>query len=115
MFCIERNHNPMLDFTDLIRQAVANNRYKLTLHARERKNGRGVEEREIMEAVQRGEVIERYAQAQPYPKCLFMYPVRPGHPLYVSCAYNEARQEARIVTIHWFDAGKWIDWRTRRR
>ena len=105
----------MPDLSDLIRQAVAANKYAITRHARDRKNERGVEEGEIMGAILNGEVIERYPQATPYPKCLFMHEVRPGRPLYISCAYNEQRQQARIITIHWFDEDKWIDWRTRRR
>jgi hypothetical protein len=105
----------MPDFTDLIRQAVARNNYKLTHHTIKRMAERQVLEEEIIAAVLQGDVIERRPNDQPFPKCLFMYPVRPGNPLYVSCAYNERRGEAHIVTIHWFDPERWIDWRTRRR
>ncbi len=105
----------MPDFTDLIRQAVANNNYRITPHARRRKNERGVEEREVIATILQGEVIERHPDAPPLPKCLFMHEARPGQPLYVSCAYNEQRRQARIITIHWRDDDKWLDWRTRRR
>lgn len=105
----------MPDFTDHIRQAVANNDYVLTYHARTRKSERGIEEREIIETILHGEVVERYPHDQPCPKCLFMYPVRPGEPLYISCAYDQAGQVAVIVTVHWFDPEYWLDWRTRRR
>jgi hypothetical protein len=104
----------MPDFTDRIRQAVANNNYRLTDHARKRKNKRGVLESEVTAAILQGEVIERRPNAKPLPKCLFMKEARPGQPLYVSCAYNEQRQQARVITIHWRDEKKWLDWRTRR-
>jgi hypothetical protein len=106
----------MPDFTDHIRQAVANNHYFLTDHATTQKDERGIKEQEIREVIGRGEVIERYPDAYPCPACLFMHEARPGQPLYVVGAYDAARQEARIVTIHWRDPDKWLDdWRTRRR
>ena len=94
---------------------MAGNDYRLTYHAALRMAERKVLEEEVTGTIARGEVIERYPNDQPFPKCLFMYQIRPGQPLDVSCAYNEERQQAHIVTIHWFDPNKWLDWRRRRR
>ena len=105
----------MADFTDLIRQAVARNNYVMTHHARQRKGIREIEDREIAHAILHGEAIEHSPHAQPHPKCLFMYPVRADEPLYVACAYNARQNIAIIVTVHWYDSDKWIDWRTRKR
>ena len=105
----------MPDFTDLIRQEVSRNNYVISHHARQRKNERGMTYREITETILRGEIIEQHPHADPHPKCLFMHPVRPGEPLYVACGYNARQKRAMIITVHWFDPEKWIDWRTRRR
>ena len=97
---------------DRIREAVSQGNYLITRHARMRKGLRKVLDREIVQTVVQGEVVEEYPQARPFPKCLFMYPVRPGEPLYVSCAFDGV--QAHIITVHWFDPDRWIDWRTRR-
>ena len=103
----------MPDFTDRIRQEVARNNYIVSHHAIVRMGLRQVLEEEVIQTILDGEVIERLPRAKPYPKCLFMYPVRPDEPLYVSCGFDGRR--AYIITAHWFDPEKWIDWRTRRR
>jgi len=100
------------DFIDRIRQEVTRNNYVITHHARQRKGERQVGYQEIMATILHGEVIERHPHATPYPKCLFMYLVRPNDPLYVSCGFDG--QRAYIITVHWFDPEKWIDRRTRR-
>ena len=42
----------------------------------------------------------------------FAHRVRAGEPLYVACGFDGYR--AHIITVHWMDPEKWIDWRTRR-
>jgi hypothetical protein len=104
----------MPDFIDHIRQEVACNNYVISHHARQRKNQRRMTYREITDTILNGEVIEQHPQASPFPKCLFMHPVRPDDPLYVACGYQDTPKRAIIITVHWFDPEKWIDWRTRR-
>lgn len=102
----------MLDFTDDIRQAIARNDYIITHHARQQKGRRKVSDREIIRTILEGEVIERSPWARPYPKCLFMHPVRTDEPLYVACGFDGHR--VHVITIHWLDPDKWTDWRTRK-
>ena len=103
----------MDDFTDHIRKQVTRSNYVISHHAIVRMGLRQVLEDEVVQTVLNGKVIERNPNSRPFPQCLFMYPVRPTEPLYVACGYGRGR--AHIITVHWFDPDKWIDWRTRRR
>ena len=103
----------MPDFIDEIRKAILRNDYIISRHARARKNQRGITYKEIIQAILQGEVVEQSPNASPYPKCLFMHPVRLDEPLYVACGYNASQMNTVIITVHWFDPEKWTDWRTR--
>ena len=105
----------MPNFIDEIRKAVARNNYIISRHARQRKNQRGMTYREITQTILQGEVVEQSPNASPHAKYLFMHPVRPGKPLYVACGYNARQKHAIIITVHWYDPDKWINWHTRRR
>ena len=104
----------MPNLIDEIRAAVELSNYIISRHARQRKNHRGMTYQEIIQTILQGEVIEQSPNASPHPKCLFMHPVRPVEPLYVACGYNARQKHAIIITVHWYDPEKWIDWRTRR-
>jgi hypothetical protein len=97
-----------------IRAAVRALRYDLRLHAWQRAHERRITVEMIKEVIQRGEIIEKYPDARPYPKCLLMHFIEPNKPLYVSLAYNKKRDFVFIITVHWFDPSKWIDPWTRR-
>ena len=103
----------MGDFTSTIRKEVARKNYILSRHARTQKGWRKIRDKEIVETILKGEVVEKNPRAVPHPKALFMHPTRSGEPLYVACAYDGER--ARIITVHWFDPKKWINPRTRRK
>lgn len=103
----------MGDFTSTIRKEVAQNNYILSRHARIRKGQRKILDREIVETILNGEVIEENPQAVPHPKALFMHQIRSDEPLYVVCAYDG--EQARIITVHERDPKKWVDPRTRRK
>jgi len=101
----------MADFTELIRTAVANNNYRISHHARQKRGKRRLTFREITTAITNGEIVEAHPQDSRGPKCLFMHPVRPNRPLYVSCGWDGS--QAVIITAHWRDPGRWHDWRRR--
>lgn len=102
----------MEGFIEKIRKQVSQNNYKMSYHARINKGHRKIKDSEIIETILKGEVIEKNPNARPHPKCLFMLPIRGNQPLYVVCA--DTGQNARIITVHWHDPNKWIDWKTRR-
>jgi len=95
-----------------LRNAVSQNRYFITTHAKERMGQRQVADADIIPVIGSGDVIESYADATPYPKALFMAQVQ-GEPLYVSCAFDGTY--AHIITVHWYDPNRWVDPWTRRR
>jgi len=96
-----------------IKDAIRQGKYIITTHAYERMGERQITLNEVFSVILNGEIIEQYPRARPYPKCLFLGFVRENEPLYVSCAYDGER--VRIITVHWFDPERWIDYRTRRR
>ena len=105
----------MNSFTFKIRVAIASNNYIISQHARLRMGQRHVNRDDILRTILHGAIIEQNLDAHPHPKCLFMYQVLFGEPLYVACGYNARNEQAIILTVHWFDPNKWIDWYTRRR
>lgn len=72
---------------------------------------RKVSHDDIKQVVAVGDLIEQYPGNLPNPKVLLMTHIR-GVPLYVSCAFDGSY--AYIVTVHWYDATRWIDPWTRR-
>jgi hypothetical protein len=102
---------PKLDIPPL-RTAVAQDRYVITQHAKQRMGQRQVTDQDIKRVVVTGDVIEQHPKARPFPKALFMAKHK-GEPLYVSCAFDG--RTAYIITVHWYDPSVWIDPWTRRK
>jgi hypothetical protein len=102
---------PKLDIAAL-RRVVAQNRYFITTHAKERMGQRKISDHDLKHVIATGDIVERYANARPWPKALFMSKLA-GEPLYVSCAFDG--KHAYIITVHWYDPALWIDPWTRRK
>ncbi len=102
---------PKLDILAL-RQAVSENRYLISSHAKQRMGSRQVSDEDLKQVVRKGDVIEAHRDARPYPKALFMARLD-GEPLYVSCAFDGT--QAYIITVHWYDPTIWVDPWTRRK
>lgn len=102
---------PKLDIPAL-RQAVFENRYLITTHAKKRMGQRKVSDQDIKHVVRIGDVIEQHPRARPLPKVLFMAHIR-EEPLYVSCAFDG--RYTHIITVHWYDPNIWVDPWTRRK
>lgn len=94
-----------------IQQLVREGYYRLTLHALQRMDQRGITLEELKEVIYHGEVIEEYPQDKPYPSCLILGQIRGGFPLYVVCGVEK---RVHIITVHWLDPVKWLDPKTRR-
>ena len=97
---------------EAIRAAVAADCYFVTGHAKGRMGSRLISDAHIKRVVTTGEVVERYPNARPLPKALFMAHIE-NDPLYVSCAFDGTN--GHIITVHWYDPNVWVDPRTRRR
>lgn len=94
-----------------IKKLVWEGHYRLTLHALQRMDQRGITLEELKEVIYHGEVIERYPEDKPYPSCLILGKIRGGFPLYVVCGVEAM---VHIITVHWLDPAKWLDPKTRR-
>ena len=94
-----------------IREKFKIGRVKFTAHSQEKIDERRVIISEIEKVIFTGEIIEKYHNDKPYHSCLILGYVRNNQPLYVLCATGES---LIIVTVHWFDPGKWIDHKTRK-
>src|SRR5712671_4330805 len=94
-----------------LRQAIEENRYLITRHAQQRMGQRKVTHDDLKYVIMNGDIIEEYPGDLPDPKALFMAHVN-DEPLYVSCAFDG--QCAYIVTVHRYDATRWLDPWTRR-
>jgi len=99
---------------DRIRDAAERYRLHLRYHAFIRAEERGIYLDDIRRVIMQGDVIERYENAFPYPKCLFLGYVLDKVPLYIAIAYDEEKDLVHVITAHWQDPSKWIDDRTRR-
>ena len=95
-----------------LQEAVSQNRYFITTHAKERMGSRKVSDEDIRQVILTGEMIEEHPDAYPFPKALFMASFE-ENPLYVSCAFDG--RSAYIITVHWYDPAVWVDPRTRRK
>lgn len=96
-----------------LHEAVRQNKYIIKQHAKQRMGERQVTDTEMLDVIFNGDMIEETSDAFPFPKCLLMKLVRGGEPLYASVAFDG--ELAYIITVHWYDPGKWVDPWTRKR
>ena len=84
--------------------------YIITQHGRRRLAERGIFLRDVISAVQNGEIIEEYPEDYPYPSCLILDSAQPLHvvaSLQDGCIY--------LITAYIPDRNRWqSDLKTRR-
>ena len=97
-----------------IREAARVYKIRFQKHALQRANEKDVSFEDIRSVIVNGEVIETYPSAFPLPKCLIVGMVKDQIPLYVSVAYDEKIERVRVITVHWQDPEKWINYQTRK-
>ena len=97
-----------------IREAARVYKIRFQKHALQRASEKDVSFEDIRDVIINGDMIERYPNAFPLPKCLIVGMIKDEIPLYVSVAYDEKIERARVITVHWQDPTKWIDHQTRK-
>ena len=96
-------------------EAVRSGRAVWRLHALRRMVERGISRVVVVEAIERGEVIEDYPDDTPYPSCLVLGFVE-ERPLHVVLGYDASGRDACIITVYEPSPDKFeSDWRTRRK
>ena len=97
-----------------IRATAARDRIQWLYHALVRAGERGITHAHARQVIRDGRIVEQNPLAKPLPKCLMMAEISPGQPLYVSLAYDAADDFLYVITVHWYDPGKWEDPWTRK-
>ncbi|WP_037356138.1 DUF4258 domain-containing protein [Selenomonas sp. FC4001] len=79
----------------------------VTAHAAERFRQRGIQAKDIRQAVNNGEIIEQYPDDYPYPSCLIMGLSVKMQTIHV--VMSDEGNCSRIITAYYPDKEKWED------
>ena len=100
---------------NLIRRAVASDRYEISHHAERERRNDGLSLADIENAVRTGKVIEDYPDDPRGSSCLVFGRARDGRPVHLVVGFLP-RGWVRIVTVYVPNPEKWEpDWETRKR
>ncbi len=101
---------------DDIRRSISKKRYNITSHARKEMSPKedDISEKELIEAILNGEIIEDYPNDKPFPSCLIFGRTEDGRAIHVVSAYSKEENIAIIITTYEPDINMWIDYRYRR-
>ena len=99
-----------------IKRAASKKCYNITLHAREEMSPKedDISERELIEAILNGKIVEEYSNDKPFPSCLIFGRTKEGRPIHAVCAYSKEDNITIIITTYEPSINMWIDYRKRR-
>ncbi|MBI2438731.1 MAG: DUF4258 domain-containing protein [Lentisphaerae bacterium] len=103
-----------MDIRD-ITAAIRDGKLRITDHAEEAAVDDHLTWDDIYYSAHRGEIIEDYPSAKPYPSCLVFGKSAKGEPIHSVWAYNPANQWCVIITVYRPAATLWINGRIRRK
>lgn len=87
--------------------------YVVTMHSRRRMNERGILLRDVMNAVEHGEIIEQYPEDYPFPSCLILGVTIAEKYLHAVVSLDEGH--IYLITAYYPSEAEWKpDLRTRR-
>jgi len=74
-----------------IKSFISKKRYNITLHARDEMSPKedDISEKELIESILNGEIIEDYPNDKPFPSCLIFGKTEEGRPIHAVCAYSK--------------------------
>jgi len=78
----------------------------------QRRIERGLSAEDMEKAILEGEIIEEYADDNPYPSCLINGFIKVKLPLHIVCALAD---RVKIITIYIPKEDEWNEYRTRRK
>ncbi len=102
-----------MSLIDDIRAKVASDQFEFSKHAVDQSIQRGIDVREVREAIAAGSVIEDSPGDKYGPSCLVLGFTATGRPLHVQCSHP-TRPLVKIITLYEPDPDQWIDLRTRK-
>lgn len=74
-----------------------------------------INDEEVGQAIEAGELIKHYPEDKPYTSCLIYGRTHAGRPLHVVCAYDSDSDMAIVVTAYEPDPEAWVEFRERKR
>jgi len=74
---------------------------------------RHITRKEIIEAIENGEIIENYSEDKFGPSCLIYGRTKLERPLHIQCSYP-TRPKIKIITVYEPRPDEWIDFKRRR-
>ncbi len=95
-----------ISLIDEIKKKISKRDYNLTFHARARMFERRIFNRDLVDLIMDGEVIEEYPDREPCPAVLILGFVsgRQCHAVVACCM-----DHLRIITVYWPDEERWIN------
>lgn len=96
-----------------VRLAVAEGRYRYTIHAAQQRIARRIRRAEIEYALANGEIVEDYPEHHYGPACLVLGRTLEGRALHLVCSL---RSPVDLITVYEPEPDEWEeDWKRRRR
>lgn len=105
-----------VDWIAIIRECFVRNAVLYTSHSRNemlREEFGEIVEREVVEAVMAGEIIEEYPDDTPYQSVLMFGKTHANRPIHMVCAYAPDEQLVIVITVYHPDPRRWDDYRRR--
>ena len=59
-----------------------------------------ISEKELIETILNGEIIDEYSNDKPFPSCLIFGRMEEGRPIHAVCAYSKDEDIAIIITTY---------------
>ena len=98
---------------DLFRRLNSAENYVVTMHSRRRMSERGILLRDVIDAVDHGEIIEQYPNDYPFPSCLILGLTVSNKYLHVIVSISEGH--IYLITAYYPNKDEWeADMKTRR-
>ena len=70
-------------------------------------------DKEVSEAIYKGEVIEEYPEDKPYPSVLIYGRTTAGRPLHIVCAYDQGENLVVVITVYHPNPELWVEYKRR--
>ena len=96
-----------------IRKAFRENQYEYSLHAVNQSILRYIAPKEILEAIEDGQIIEDYSKDKFGPSCLIYGRTNLQRPVHIQCSYP-SRPKVKIITVYQPEPEEWFDFKKRR-
>ncbi|MCX7411126.1 MAG: DUF4258 domain-containing protein [Planctomycetales bacterium] len=94
-----------MDLIETIRRAVADGRYRITLHAAQRLAQRGLELWQLEIGLEEGDVLDVRDADLPNPSIVVVQELPDGTEVNAVWSYIAVIDTAQLVTAHFFDGG----------